>query len=258
MVPPRSIGAALALALVAAAFPPASPGVAVASTAPPRIGAPGMLPPHSGSLLVDYYEAFLKDQNIDAFRRGVAGRYGEGTLIRLLSAGDPRARRASVLALGLFGGFGCNAALARALRDPDPFVRALADNALWAVWFRADTPENNAALERVRDLIRRGRFAEAIEGADRLIARSPAFAEAHNQRAIAHYAQGQLAESVADCRHVLEHNPYHTGALSGMGQCLLRLGRRGEALKAFRRASELQPYHDGLRDQVAELEAADE
>ena len=185
-----------------------------------------MLQPHTGSLLVDYYESYIRDQDIDAFRRNVSARYSEGTLSRLLQARDIQSRRASVLALGLFGGYGCNAALARTLRDTDPTVRTLADNALWAIWFRADSSENNDALEKIHTLISRGKLGEAIHQADVLIARAPTFAEAHNQRAIAHYFQGRFAESVEDCRNVIIHNPYHTGALSGMGQCQLRLGRR--------------------------------
>ncbi len=256
--PDRRLGLVWLLALTSilalpADFTPTTP----ASPASSRIGAPGMLQPHTGSLLVDYYEAFLRDQDIEAFRRNVSARYNEGTLARLLQAGEPQARRASVLALGLFGGFGSNAAVARALKDTDPTVRTLADNALWAIWFRADTPENNEALERVRASINRGRFDDAIEQADQLIARAPTFAEAYNQRAIAHFFQGRFAESAADCRKVLVHNPYHTGALSGMGQCQLRLGRREEAIKTFRRALEIQPYNQGLRETIAELEAGD-
>ena len=227
----------------------------LASFASPRIGAPGMLQPYTGSLLVDYYEAFLRDQDIEAFRRNVSARYNEGTLARLLQAGEPQARRASVLALGLFGGFASNAAVARGLRDPDPTVRTLADNALWAIWFRADTPENNEALERIRALVNRRRFDDAITLADRLIAKAPGFAEAYNQRAIARFFQGQFAESVEDCKLVLERNPYHTGALGGMGQCLLQLGNRDDAIKTFRRALKIQPYNDGLRETIAELEA---
>ncbi len=216
-----------------------------------------MLQPHTGSLLVDYYEAFLRNQDIESFRVNVSARYSEGTLARLLHSGDAQARRASVLALGLAGGFGSNAAVARALRDPDPTVRTLADNALWAIWFRADSRENNEALERVHNLITRGQYAAAIEGADRLIDRAPTFAEAYNQRAIARFFQGELAGSAADCRKVLEHNPFHIGALSGMGQCQIRLGRLAEAIRTFRRALEIQPYNDGLRGMIADLEARD-
>ena len=256
---PRTPVRSLALSLTLILTPPAVltdlPTPTLASIASPRIGAPGMLQPLTGSLLVDYYESFLRDQDIEAFRRNVSARYNEGTLARLLQAGEPQARRASVLALGLFGGFGSNAAVARGLRDPDPTVRTLADNALWAIWFRADTLENNEALERVRALINRGRFDQAIEQAGHLVAKAPTFAEAYNQRAICHFFQGQFAESVDDCRKTLELNPYHTGALAGMGQCLIRLGRRAEAIRTFKRALKIQPFNDALRETIVELEA---
>lgn len=222
---------------------------------PLHLGAPGMLQPHTGSLLVDYYEVFLKDRDVDAFRRTVSARYTEATLARVIHVGELRARRAAVLALGLFGGIGSNATVAHALRDEDPTVRNLAENALWAIWFRADTPENNQALERVQDLIGRGRFAEAVDAATALIARSPDFAEAYNQRAIAHFRMGRFTESIADCQAVVARNPYHTGALSGMGQCQLQVGRMSEALDTFRKALKLQPYNESLRQVVAEMEA---
>ena len=227
----------------------------LASSDPTRLGASGMLQPHTGSLLVDYYEAFLRDQDIDAFRGRVSARYNEGTLTRVLQAGDVQARRASVLALGLSGGFHSNAAVAKALKDADPTVRTLAENALWAIWFRADAPENNKALDRVHTLINRGRLAEAVEQASQLITKAPGFAEAYNQRAIAHCFQGHFAESQADCQKVLELNPFHIGALSGMGQCLIRLGKRDEALTTFRRALSIQPYNQDLRELVADLDA---
>jgi tetratricopeptide (TPR) repeat protein len=228
-----------------------------AQPAPARSGVPGMLQPHTRSLLGDYYALFLNDQNIETFRRNVASRYNEGSLARLLQVGDLQARRASVLALGLYGGFASNAAVARGLRDPDPTVRALADNALWAIWFRADSPENNLTLDRVRLLVNRRQYDDAIELADRLITDAPSFAEAYNQKAIAHFFQGRFAESVEDCKQVLLRNPYHTGALSGMGQGLLQLGRRDEALKTFRQALKIQPYNEGLRETIGELEGSD-
>ena len=214
-----------------------------------------MLQPHARSLLVDFYQAFLRDQDVETFRRNVASRYTESTLARLLRDGGLESRRASVLALGLYGGFASNAAVARGLRDPDATVRNLADKALWAIWFRADTPENNASLERVSVLIGNRRLVEAIDQADQLIARAPGFAEAYNQKAIAHFLLGRSAESVEDCKRVLERNPFHTGALSGMGQGLLQLGRRDEAIQTFRRALKIQPYNNGLRQTIAELES---
>jgi tetratricopeptide (TPR) repeat protein len=209
---------------------------------------------HAVALLVDYFETYRREQDIDAFRRSVQARYTEGTLGRLLQDGEPQARRAAVLALGLVGTMRSNAAVARSLRDADPIVRDLAGNALWAIWFRADSPENNATLEEVHDLNNRGRHRAAEALANRLIEGAPDFAEAYNQRAIARFGLARYADSAADCRRVLERNPYHFGALSGLAQCDLQLGRRDEALKTFRRALRLQPFNQGLRRAVAVLE----
>lgn len=217
-----------------------------------------MLEPHTACLLVDYYEGFLSDQDLDRFRRNVTARYTEGTLSRLLRAGSPQARRAAVLALGITGSFRVNTSVGRSLRDPDPTVRALAQSALWAIWFRADTPENNAMLEEVQTLIGRERYRQAVQLATQLIERAPNFAEAYNQRAIALFAEGKFEESAADCQRVIARNPYHIGALSGMGQCYLILGRRADALATFKQALKVQPYSTDLRERVALLEAAED
>jgi tetratricopeptide (TPR) repeat protein len=252
--------ALLAIGSLAAALPlagldavPAALGDS--SPAARRPGAPAMPDQPAVSLLVDYYETFLRDHDLEAFQRQVTLRYGEGTLARVVRMGDIQGRRAAVLALGLVGSFEVNEVVGRALRDPDPAVRSLADNALWAIWFRADSAENNATLEKVRVLISRQRPDLAVELATRLIARSPKFAEAFNQRAIAYFMLQQFEQSASDCRRVLELNPYHFGALGGLGQCYLRLNLRREALKTYRRALKLQPYSEGLREFVATLEA---
>ena len=87
---------------------------------------------------------------------------------------------------------------------------------------------------------------------------APRFAEAYNQRAIAHFFRGHFEASAADCLRVLERNPYHFGALAGLAQCQLRLDQRREALKTFRRALRLQPFSEGLREAVSALEAEGE
>lgn len=220
-----------------------------------RIGAYGMPEPHSGSLLVLYYEGYLKDQDIDSFRQNVLTRYTEGTLARLVQASDPQARRAAVLGLGLTGTFAANASVAKALRDPDPTLRRLAEMALWAIWFRADTPENNTTLEQVRDLITRQQLEEAIALASRLINRSPQFAEAYNQRAIAEFFLGRFRESADDCRKAIERNPYHIGALSGLANCQIRLEKRASALETLRRAAKIQPYSSDIRQWIMSIEA---
>jgi tetratricopeptide (TPR) repeat protein len=216
-----------------------------------------MLEPHTASLLVDYFDAFLRDQDIEAFRLSVSSRYEEGTLARLAQSGGTKAKRAAVLALGLVGSYGANEVVARRLADHDPVVRNLAGNALWAIWFRADSPENNATLEQVRDLNSRNRPQEALELASRLIEKAPNFAEAYNQRAIAEFNLGDFAASAEDCRKVLERNPYHIGALAGLAKCCVELGLRDEAIAAFRRSLKLQPFDADLKRVISILESSD-
>ncbi len=211
--------------------------------------------PHESALLVAYYETLMQDRDVESFEALVTARYTEGTLGRLLQSGEVQARRAAALALGLFGSFEINATLAGALKDEDRGVRELALKSLWSIWFRADLPENNQTLEQVADLISNGRLEQAEALATRLIQRAPNFAEAYNQRAIALFARERYAESAADCRATLQHNPYHIGALSGLGQCYLRLDQRDEALATFRRALKLQPHDLGLRQTISVLEA---
>lgn len=211
--------------------------------------------PHTAALLVDYFEAFLRDQDLERFRQSVMARYTEGTLERLTHAEAIPARRAAILALGLVGSYEANATVARGLRDGDPIVRELAVTALWSLWFRAGTPEQNAQLERVREQLQRDRATEAIRLATALIEEAPEFAEAYNQRAIAYFGLERYEESAADCRRALEHNPYHIGALGGLGRCYLELDRRPEALRVFRRALTLQPFDASLRQVIRGIEA---
>jgi tetratricopeptide (TPR) repeat protein len=211
----------------------------------------------AGSLLAEYFRQFLADQDFDAFHDRVEARYSEGVLCRLL-ADSPTvtARQAAVVALGTLGTFPrSNPSLGRALRDSDPGVRRLAEDALWSLWFRADTPENNLMLKRVTELVARSELNQAEALVTHLISVAPRFAEAYNRRAIIAFEQGRFADSVRDCRHVLELNPYHFGALSGMAQCQLGLNRPVEALETLRRASKLQPYNTGLRQHIRFIES---
>jgi tetratricopeptide (TPR) repeat protein len=209
-----------------------------------------------GSLLVDYFQVFLNDRDVASFRDRVAARYTE-TALRGILADSPfaTARRAAVVSLGLLGSFErSNSILGQALRDSDPAVRTLAEEALWAVWFRAATPENNRALQHVLLMISRGQLDRAEALATRIIGLAPNFAEAYNQRAIIYFHQGRFVESAEDCQRVLSRNPYHIGAISGLAQCQMQLNRPADALKTLRRALKLQPYSDALRETIKSLE----
>jgi tetratricopeptide (TPR) repeat protein len=212
---------------------------------------------NSANLLVDYYDRLLEDHDFEAFRNRVATQYTEAMLCRILTSSPScTARRAAVLSLDFAGGFeGSNAALGMALRDGDAIVRKLAEDALWSVWSRADTPEHNRVLEEVKQLISIREFNRAETLVNRLIAAAPGFAEAYNQRAILAFIRGRFDESARDCERVLSRNPYHFGALGGLAQCQIQLDRPSEALETLRRILRLQPYRSELRDSIKFLEA---
>src|SRR5207249_1162980 len=123
------------------------------------------------ALLVEYYRQFLPqfrrregpalERVLERFRKRTAGRYTEGTLQRLAAGADAEARRAAVLALGLFGTMASNEALAARLHDADAQVRRIAVEALWSLWFRGDEPQHGEELKR---LVRHTDRADALAG----------------------------------------------------------------------------------------------
>lgn len=247
-------GIVLAIGLMIGGIP--LPTVAGPATDSPRTRLRETQAPPTSAVLIDFYHAYLQDQDLGRYRQQVASRYTEATLARITETASTDARRAAVLALGAMGTFeSSNAVLAKAQRDTDPTVRYLAERGLWAIWFRADTPENNETLERIAALLRREQLDDALQLADKLVARAPRFAEAYNQRAIIYFALHRYQESANDCERVVELNPYHFGALNGLAGCQYRLDKRTEAIKTLRRALKLRPFNEDLRDSIAALEA---
>jgi len=221
----------------------------------------------STSLLVEYFNQLperrakenaaewraRRESAKDVFRKRVSERYNQGTLVRLLESPDVMNRRAALLALSLVGNMDSNAAVAACLHDADAEVRQLAVDTLWTLWFRADTDENNAELQKLARMRDR---EKALIGLDQLVKKVPGFAEAYNQRAVVGFTLKQYERSIADCEKALQLNPYHFGAHAGMAQCLLQMRKHKAALKAFRAALRINPHLDGVADTIRALETA--
>ncbi len=190
---------------------------------------------------------------MEAFKKQTAERYTEGTLQRLLYAPNVESRRAAVLALGVLGTMACNEHLARRLHDEDQGVRHLTADALWSLWFHADSEASNKELQR---LVRLRDMEKALAGLDGLIKKAPNFAEAYNQRAIVHFRMKEFQKSIADCARTLKLNRYHFGAQGGMAQCYMNLRKPRAALKAFRNAHRMNPELEGVEETIRALENA--
>jgi tetratricopeptide (TPR) repeat protein len=187
------------------------------------------------------------------FRKAVRERYTEGTLARLLQTADVKTRRAAVLALGLIGTMQSNAAVAAMLDNDDPLVRRFASDAMWEIWFRGGTREQNWELQQA---LKQTDPETTRATLDAIIARAPDFAEPYNQRAIWFFKQGEFARAIENCETTLRLNPFHFGAAAGMGQCYLKLNKPRAALRAFRQALQINPTLDHLHDTIRTLEEA--
>ena len=82
---------------------------------------------------------------LDRFKKSVQARYTEGTLLRVLDSG-PGGTAGGLLALGLVGTMKANKTVAGMLRNDDRITRQLASDALWSLWFRADSDANSREL----------------------------------------------------------------------------------------------------------------
>ncbi len=127
------------------------------------------------------------------------------------------------------------------------------DQRIWLLWLHSDDKAVNRLMAQGVIAMQRGALDRALDRFDEITRRAPDFAEGWNKRATVLYMMGRHRESVADVQQVLNLEPRHYGALSGLGMILVALGREEDALEWLRRALEVNPYLDGIRVLADEL-----
>jgi tetratricopeptide (TPR) repeat protein len=168
-------------------------------------------------------------------------RWDARQLCQLLYEGTPDARKVVCLTLGLVGDMQCVSCLAGALHDPDEQMHAMAEHALWSVWFRAG---GDQAIGRFRcglEAMEANELPCALEQFHRAVELDPNFAEAFNQCAIAHYLLEQWSQTIEDCQEAVQRVPVHFGAHAGMGHAYAQLGDLEQAAACYERALAINP-----------------
>lgn len=176
-------------------------------------------------------------------------------LAALADQGDADARRRGARGLGDVGTMADVPVLVRALRDQDPFVRALAENAMWRLWSRSGDDEVDRLLERGVEQMSARELPAAVETFTRVIERRPEFAEGWNKRATVYYLLGEYRKSLADCGEVIRRNPYHFGALSGFAMNYVQLDQLAQALDYFEQALGVNPNLAQVQEAVEAIRA---
>jgi tetratricopeptide (TPR) repeat protein len=129
-----------------------------------------------------------------------------------------------------------------------------AEQAIWGLWTHSGSATDDILLEQAVKAMNSRHYSEAIQILDALIEHAPEFAEAWNKRATVNYITGKLDRSLSDIDKVLELEPRHFGALSGLGMIRRDRGDERGALEAFRDALAINPYMSSVRDAVKLLE----
>jgi tetratricopeptide (TPR) repeat protein len=200
----------------------------------------------------------LERQDLCGLLQFLKARWQPEQIVELLKSRHCDARKVAALALGLVGGKCCLGPLSEQLKDPDPIVNEMAEHALWSIWFRSGSCEANHQLAKGAQAMERQEMPEAIRHFTRAIEIDPKFAEAYNQRAIAHYLLEDFDESIADCHRTTDLMPCHFGAWAGMGHCHAHTGRLQQALECYQKALSINPHLECLVEACEELKGQDE
>jgi tetratricopeptide (TPR) repeat protein len=132
------------------------------------------------------------------------------------------------------------------------------ESEIWIEWSKSGSPALDLLLQRGRDALALGDTRLAIEHFTAIIDQDPDFAEGWNARATAFFQAGEFGPSVADIAQVLQRNPRHFGALSGLGMILEESGNPERALEVYRAAQAIHPQMEGVNAAVERLSAASE
>jgi tetratricopeptide (TPR) repeat protein len=175
------------------------------------------------------------------------------------------ALRLLAVALGAALALGAGSAEARQ-DDPrlDPLFAALKDQPagpavadterhIWEIWIEHRDPVVAHAMAHGARALGAGRTAEALDAFTEAAERDADYAEAWNKRATVEFVMGDYDASVADIERTLALEPRHFGALSGLGQIYLKLGKKPAALKAFTAALAIDPHLPGVQATVEAL-----
>ena len=117
------------------------------------------------------------------------------------------------------------------------------EDKIWKFWLSDGSSENNN-IEMMRgvDLMQKGKLDDALKLFLKLSESDPHWAEPINKIATIRYLKGDLYGSIRDIQLTLKLEPRHFGAIAGLAQINLALGRYTDALKNLDFAIDIHPY----------------
>lgn len=140
------------------------------------------------------------------------------------------------------------------LQSADGPAALKVQNRIWEVWHQSGSDTVDLLMIDAREAMKHGQMEQAEAQYDAVVDLAPEFAEGWNRRATLRFMQGDLTGSIEDINHVLNLEPRHFGAYSGLGMIYDRLGQPEAALKAFEAALGINPHMAQIRKRAGEIE----
>ena len=125
---------------------------------------------------------------------------------------------------------------------------------IWELWMTNDSPTANILIGQAMKASSSAENDTALHILDSLIDVHPDFMEAWNKRATVYYMLGDYEKSVADIMQVLDREPRHFGALSGLGMIREKQGNLSAAREAYREALSINPHMEGVKRALREID----
>jgi tetratricopeptide (TPR) repeat protein len=136
---------------------------------------------------------------------------------------------------------------------PDDASAKAVEDRIWAVWTAAGNETTNLLMSRAKKAMDDKDYDLALKVLGAILEIKPDFTEAWNRRATVYFMKRDYANSLADISKVLQREPRHFGALSGLGIIMQEVGDDKRALDAYRKALEVYPRLKGMEEKVKNL-----
>jgi tetratricopeptide (TPR) repeat protein len=203
---------------------------------------------------INMLEPSLAQGNVEEALQRVKSRWTAPQIVDLLKDKSADVRKIAALALSLVGEHGAVQPLAIALHDGDAMVSEMAEHALWSIWFRLGKAHAVSLVKCGNYHMHHGNYVCAIEKFSHALQEDADFAEAYNQRAIAHYLNERFSDAIDDSKAALARMPQHFGAMAGMGHCHAHLGQWRQARHCYRLALAIHPRLEGIQKSLEQIE----
>ena len=125
----------------------------------------------------------------------------------------------------------------------NPQLAKVHEGKIWEFWLTAGSSKiNNTDMQKGVGLMQSGQLDKALKLFINLSKSDPEWAEPINKIATIRYLQGDLYGSIRDIQLTLQLEPRHFGAIAGLAQINLALGRYEESLRNLDFAIDIYPF----------------